>query len=127
MLVSVRAANDQLTLLQTLTVQEQLHRQTVNVFFKLLSDPSAVTDAQLERFTEQTLKVCLSGKLAAGLPVDYAKLREEMQFLVEAVLGKQFISRERHDADLKALLNRTRIFFWEAQAPSNGNMPKLQK
>jgi Zn finger protein HypA/HybF involved in hydrogenase expression len=103
LLVSVKAARDQLSQLQTLTVQEQLQRQTADVFFKLLSDPSAVTDAQLQRFMEQIMTVCLSGKLTVGLPIDYTKLREEMVFLVEAVLGKRFVSRETHEAEVKAL------------------------
>jgi rubrerythrin len=101
--VSANAVHDRLTQLQTLTLQEQLQRQTVDVFFKLLSDPSAVTDEQHYQFTEQTMKACLSGKLAVGLPVDYRKLREEMQFLVEAALGKQFVSRETYEEEVKAL------------------------
>jgi hypothetical protein len=100
---SARDLRDRLTQLQTLTVQEQLQRQTVLVFFKLLSDPSAVTEAQLDRFIEQATKAWLSGKLALGLPVDYTKLREEMQFLVEAALGKQFVSRETYEREVKAL------------------------
>lgn len=103
LLVSAKTAHDQLSQLQKLTAQAQLQRQTVDTFFKLLSDPSTVTDAQLQRFTEQAIELHLSGKLTVGLPIDYGKLREEMKFLLEAALGKQVVSRETHDAEIKAL------------------------
>ena len=101
LLVSVNAARGQLEQLRALTVQEQLQRQTVDVFFRLLSDPSAVTDAQLQRFMEQIMAVCMSSKLTMGLPINYTPLKEEMLFLVEAVLGKRFISRETHEAEVE--------------------------
>jgi hypothetical protein len=72
-------------------------------FFKLLTDTSAVTDEQLERFCHQVLLIMSSRKLAQNLPIDYSQLRGESIILVQSALGKRLVPKEVVEEEMRAL------------------------
>jgi myosin heavy subunit len=77
-----------------------------DTFTKLMLDPSKLVHLQIEMLISTLGSIKAARAHPMRLPVDYEGLRQEMQTLVEALLGKQLILRESHLRELQSLRDK---------------------
>ncbi len=95
---------------RTAALNEQMEKDVLKIdladmFLTLLNDPAKVQDAQILRSIELMGQIVKTRAAVKGYPIDYGSLRQQMHFLLEAVLGKELVPRDFMEEQTMALKN----------------------
>jgi len=91
-------------------IQQELHSnylraELVETFFGILHNPAMVGDFRLAAMKEKLSQVLKARQGMQGFPINYDRMRDEMIFLVQTVLGSFLVPRQTVDEEIGRLRN----------------------